>query len=79
MEGFINQSCNIGRQNMSTYYYLNGAIYTVRVDSFPKDKYIYDGTCFAYIMPEERSVDIDTALDFMLVETVIKYNKQNKK
>ena len=77
MGDLVNRANNTRRQD--TYHYVNGAIYTVRIDTFPEDNFIYDNTCYVYIMPEERSVDIDTALDFMLVETVIKYNKQNKK
>jgi CMP-N,N'-diacetyllegionaminic acid synthase len=79
MGGLVNRANNTRRQDRPTYHYVNGAIYVVRVDTFPDDNFIYDDTCYVYIMPEERSIDIDTALDFMLVETVIKYNKENQK
>lgn len=79
MGGLANPNNNKRRQDHPTYYNLNGALYIVRTDSLPDDNFIYTDTCYVYIMPEERSVDIDTALDFMLVETVIKYNKENQK
>jgi CMP-N-acetylneuraminic acid synthetase len=31
--------------------------------------------CYAYIMPEERSVDIDTELDFVMAEYLLNREK----
>lgn len=32
--------------------------------------------CFAYIMPQERSIDIDTELDFIIAEAILKRYRQ---
>ena len=33
---------------------------------------ILEHGCYAYIMPQDRSIDIDTALDFLIAETIMK-------
>lgn len=33
---------------------------------------LYEDQCFAYVMPAERSVDIDTITDFYLAEVLLK-------
>ena len=56
-----------------TVYRLNGSIYMVRVSTFPEDLNIYKDNCLAYVMPQERSMDIDTELDFVIAEAVLKH------
>ena len=62
------------RQDLPVSYRINGAIYIAkwsvfynRLDWFAQDTY-------AYIMPRERSIDIDTPLDFKLAELIMKEN-----
>lgn len=63
------QTVSIGcRQDMEKYYRPNGAIYIVSVEEFRKDRNLYRAGSYAYIMPQERSVDIDTEEDFRLAE-----------
>ena len=73
MEGFI-QTNSVPRQQLPTYYRINGAIYLVETSILHSDKRIFDNNCFAYIMPRDRSVDIDTELDFDIAEVVIQDN-----
>ena len=68
---FINKEAMNQRQSTGKFYRLNGAIYIVNCDKFKTDRYFYQSGSFAYIMPQERSVDIDTALDFKLAEFMI--------
>ena len=72
MDGFLNVSNNNQRQLLNTYYRINGAIYIVNVDHFLAGKDIYDSGSYAYIMPTVRSVDIDTSLDFLIAETIMR-------
>ncbi len=72
MDGFLNNASNTQRQKLSTYYRINGSIYIVDVKHLLAGSNIYDSGSYAYIMPPERSIDIDTALDFMIAETVSK-------
>ena len=71
MNGFISSANNRQRQKLNTYYRINGAIYIVNVNHFLSGGNIYDSGSYAYIMPTERSIDIDTQLDFLIAETVM--------
>ena len=70
--GFVLREENRPRQAFADYYRLNGALYVVRVADFPADNFIYDSNCFAYVMPRERSYDIDEKLDFVIAEAIMK-------
>lgn len=72
MDGFLNNKNNSQRQKLDTYYRINGSIYIVDVKHFLEDKNIYDSGSYAYIMPIDRSVDIDTKIDFIIAEALIK-------
>ena len=56
------------RQELPTFFRINGAIYAVSTSYFLRTQNIYDGNSFAYVMPKERSIDIDTLYDFSLAE-----------
>lgn len=73
MDGFLNKKNNNQRQKLDTYYRINGSIYIVDVPHFLAGNNIYDSGSYAYIMPIERSVDIDTKVDFIIAESLIKY------
>lgn len=63
---------DLPRQLLPTYYRYNGAIYLVTKDELFNDKNMLKKGCYAYIMPQNRSVDIDTELDFLIAETIMK-------
>ena len=69
---FIEEYKNTRRQDLPKCYKLNGAIYLSKVDEFLKDGDIYSGDCYAYVMDDKHSVDIDTDLDFKIAELLIK-------
>lgn len=62
---------DLPRQMLPTFYRYNGAIYLVTAEELQKKNMLENG-CYAYIMPRERSIDIDTALDFMIAEAIMK-------
>lgn len=62
---------NLPRQELPTYYRYNGAIYLIKVEELEKENMFSEG-CYAYLMPPERSIDIDSELDFLIAETLIK-------
>ncbi|MFC1504045.1 cytidylyltransferase domain-containing protein [Spirochaetota bacterium] len=74
MNNFISKKDQKKRyQDIHTYYQLNGAIYICRTDIFIKEKSFFPNKkSFAFIIPKERSVDIDTRLDFIITECIIK-------
>ena len=70
-EHFLNRDSTRRRQEMGKFYRLNGAIYIAETARYNADHYLYDQNGFAYIMPQERSVDIDTELDFAIAELIL--------
>ncbi len=56
------------RQDGGTFYRINGAIYIAKTDRFKEDKFFYQKGSYAYIMPQDRSIDIDTWMDFRFAE-----------
>jgi len=59
------------RQEFPATYIPNGALYIAKVDYFKKTKTFYTDKTLGYIMPNERSVDIDSHIDFVLVKALI--------
>jgi N-acylneuraminate cytidylyltransferase/CMP-N,N'-diacetyllegionaminic acid synthase len=58
------------RQDTKGSYYPNGAIYIFKFDLIKQKKY-YSINSYAYIMPNKRSVDIDTIDDFEYAEYLL--------
>lgn len=56
----------------SPYYQINGALYLARWDYLKNLQNWYSTKTYAYIMPPERSVDIDSIVDFTVAETIKK-------
>lgn len=72
MDHFRNEKyAKYPRQMLPKYYRLNGAIYLLKTEELYKQKMFAD-KCYAYIMPEERSIDIDTEMDFKIAELYLK-------
>ncbi|WP_368293718.1 CMP-N-acetlyneuraminic acid synthetase [Dehalobacter sp. TBBPA1] len=59
------------RQELPVFYRINGAIYAVKTSYFLRTQDILDGNSFAYVMPKERSIDIDTLSDFSIAEYLL--------
>ncbi|XME02212.1 cytidylyltransferase domain-containing protein [Lachnospiraceae bacterium C1.1] len=72
MDNFFNVYSNMPRQDLPTYYRENGAIYLIKRELLYKpDSELFSNKCYAYIMPRERSIDIDVELDFKLAEVMM--------
>lgn len=72
MKDFIKKEVvMLQRQSLPKYYRINGAIYLLKIDVLKKYQTIYDSEVYAYIMSQERSIDIDSLLDFKIAEQVI--------
>ena len=73
MDKFLNKKIiNINRQKLPDYYRLNGAIFIARIDFVKKNLSFFGRNTFAYIMPVERSIDIDSPLDLKFCEFILK-------
>jgi CMP-N-acetylneuraminic acid synthetase len=59
------------RQDHPKTYRANGAIYIVETEWFLKNKTFIGVETVAFIMPDERSVDIDNAMDFTIAAAML--------
>lgn len=72
MDGSIDMSKVGRRQELSTYYRINGAIYIQKTQLLMDEESIYGDKSYAYIMDKRKSIDIDDAYDFMIAESLMK-------
>jgi CMP-N,N'-diacetyllegionaminic acid synthase len=68
MIDFASKELANARRQDEEYFYLNGAIYISLVDVFLEEETFYTENSFAFIMPKEKSLDIDDIYDFKLAE-----------
>lgn len=62
---------NKNRQDLPIFYRLNGAIYLAYSDYLKAHRNFFGEKTYAYIMPKERSIDIDYEIDFKLAEILL--------
>jgi CMP-N-acetylneuraminic acid synthetase len=65
----------IRRQLLPPAYRLNGAVDVAWRSTILEKKLLYSGVIEGYIMPVDRSIDIDTPMDFKLAETYMTQKK----
>ena len=75
---YINKNQEIGkrRQDYKKTYRPNGAVYVLYTESLLKHKTFYPKNSIAYVMPKERSIDIDDEIDFKVAEYLLSNYKQ---
>ncbi len=73
---FVHRENMKQRQACGKFYRINGAIYIADCVRYAEDGFLYQQGSFAYIMPQARSVDIDTEIDFQLAALLLK-NPEN--
>ena len=59
------------RQDLPKVYTLNGALYLAKTDWIQQNRSFLSPETIGYVMPSERSADIDTLLDWDWVEFLI--------
>lgn len=59
------------RQDLRACYVLNGAVYAARVDAFERAGTFLTDRTLGYVMPAERSVDVDEMADFDVAEAIL--------
>ena len=65
----------VNRQNDEIFYKPNGGIYIFKHTLLKSINRYYTDNTYAYVMPRERSIDIDTEDDFQFAEFI--YEKKN--
>ena len=73
MSNFINKKhLNKRKQDLPTFYTLNGAIYLAKSSKLIKEKTVFfENNIFGYLMTRKESIDIDTELDFKFAQYLI--------
>ncbi len=71
MDAFTSGNGSKRGQDLPTGYRLNGAIYVVNIQHFIINQDFVPVGSRAYIMPRERSIDIDTRLDFLIAQAIL--------
>lgn len=74
MQGFLkDEVLNKRSQDLEPYYRLNGAIYICKTEELLQERSLFlNEGVYAYEMAQEKSIDIDTRLDFLIAESLLK-------
>ena len=72
LERFVDAPTVARRQDLPPLFALNGALYYAQADWLMQGRRLVAPETLAYVMPRERSVDIDTLLDWQLAELLLK-------
>ena len=60
------------RQDLTPVYSLNGAVYVAKSKWIKKQDHFLTSETLGYVMPRERSIDIDIPLDLKILQMVFK-------
>lgn len=70
---FAEESEGQTRQSLPEYYLRNGSIYLTRTSVLIEKESLKGDCSLAYVMTEEKSVNVDSPIDLLLAEAVIRY------
>lgn len=68
---YLGKDSHVPRQSLPDVYDLNGACYLTHIDVIKNQKTFIPKKTLPFIMPIERSVNLDTMLDWYLLEKLI--------
>lgn len=75
MDKFINEEiASMPRQKLPKYYRINGALYVIKVEHLMNSYKLYDKKTYSLVMDKDKSIDIDSQLDFEMAEFLISKN-----
>jgi len=58
------------RQALAPVYQPNGAVYVAELEWLRRERRFFAPGAVGYVMPPERSVDVDTEMDFLIAEAI---------
>lgn len=71
MDNFRNEKYrDLPRQELPVFYRINGAVYLIKRKELDRSP-MFTQHCYAYIMPHDRSIDIDSEVDFKIAEAFL--------
>jgi N-acylneuraminate cytidylyltransferase len=69
---FPAMSSSSRRQELPPLYSLNGAVYVAKVDWLLMSETFIDRETAGYVMPRERSIDVDSEADLLMAEWMLR-------
>lgn len=69
---------SVPRQELPKVYELNGAVYITKTETLRKEKSFFGHKSIPYLMPKERSININNPFDLKLAEMILR-NHDDKK
>lgn len=75
MKDFLDKEViNKRRQDLPEQYFLNGAVYIIKTQIVRENTNFYTNKSYAYLMPRDRSIDVDDIVDFNFCEAILKHS-----
>jgi CMP-N,N'-diacetyllegionaminic acid synthase len=71
---FTDNPIAMRRQDLDKIYTLNGSLYLAKTDWIQDNRSFLSPETVGYLMPPERSLDIDTMFEWSLVEFLMSKN-----
>jgi len=68
----------VRRQEIDDVYFFDGSLYISEVKKYRQETTFYHDRTLPYVVPQWKSLEVDTLLDFVLIETVMKNRNQFK-
>jgi len=68
-------SSAVRRQDLSTLYRMEGTVYISKTDALLKNKGFYHSRTLGYIVPEWKSHEIDSLIDFICIEAIMQHRE----
>jgi CMP-N,N'-diacetyllegionaminic acid synthase len=76
LKPYASELISLNRQDLPHVYHRNGALYGTRTD-IVMDGSLYGNTIVPYIMPRERSLNIDDPFDWQMAECILKQESRD--
>ena len=67
------------RQQREPQFLETGAVYVMRTEGFRKAEHRFFGKTAMYVMPQERCLEIDKPVDFIIAEALLRYRQKQMK
>lgn len=65
------------RQELPEYHFVVGLVYAIRREVLMEQNDLRGADCRAWLVPEERAINIDTELDFFLTEQTLRWLRRD--
>lgn len=75
----LDEKSTMRRQDLPPVYWRNGGLYASKRHIVMESGRVFGDHVLPYIMPVEKSVDMNSIVDFWTAEAVLKNMKSNKK